>query len=126
MSRYIDADVLRKSLDDWYGCFNWENGEIEKHTIATVIRTIDAQPTADVRPNVHGVWAWHEDEYICNCSRCDFEIDAEGCIDPKKYIAMYKFCPNCGALMSESLKWHEIGKSGVDGIQAGMKGETNG
>ena len=57
------------------------------------IRTI---PSAD-RPQ--GEWVWHEDEDICNCSRCNFEIDAEGCIDPIAYVKIYNFCPNCGAKM---------------------------
>ena len=46
-----------------------------------------------------GEWVWHEDEDICNCSRCDFEIDAEGCIDPIAYVKIYNFCPNCGCRM---------------------------
>lgn len=46
-----------------------------------------------------GKWIWHEDEDICNCSRCDFEIDAEGCIDPTAYVEIYNYCPNCGARM---------------------------
>lgn len=46
-----------------------------------------------------GEWIWHEDEDICNCSRCDFEIDAEGCIDPTAYVEIYNYCPSCGAQM---------------------------
>lgn len=52
--------------------------------------------TAD-RPQ--GEWIWHEDEDICNCSRCDFEIDAEGCIYPTEYVELYKYCPHCGCRM---------------------------
>lgn len=79
--------ALRSIQLDWVDCAEeWMNEEYKT-------------PTANVRESVHGVWAWHDDEYICNCSRCDYEIDAEGCIDPEGYVSTYKFCPNCGADM---------------------------
>ena len=52
---------------------------------------------ADGRPQ--GEWIWHEDEDICNCSRCNFEIDAEGCIEPMEYVGVFRYCPYCGAKM---------------------------
>lgn len=70
--------------------------------IATIIeneqdmRVILAQPQ-----RMRGRWNWHEDEDICNCSKCDFEINAEGCVDPYEYVKIYNFCPNCGADMRE-------------------------
>ena len=47
-----------------------------------------------------GVWICTDDD-IFNCSECDFEIDATGCIDPMEYLKTYNFCPNCGADMRE-------------------------
>ena len=46
-----------------------------------------------------GEWVWHEDEDICNCSECEFEIDATGCIEPMEYVGVFHYCPNCGAHM---------------------------
>lgn len=65
-------------------------------SIGVVMDLPAAQPE-----RMRGRWNWHEDEDICNCSKCDFEIDAEGCIDPYEYVKIYKFCPNCGAQMTE-------------------------
>lgn len=46
--RYIDADALHNLFREWFESYDWDENEIEKHTIATAIRTVDAQPTADV------------------------------------------------------------------------------
>ena len=46
-----------------------------------------------------GKWICQADDYIWNCSECDFEIDGTGCIDPLEYLKIYNFCPNCGADM---------------------------
>ena len=58
-------------------------------------------PSAD-RPQ--GKWIWHEDEDICNCSECEFEIDATGCIEPVEYVGIFHFCPNCGSPMFKTNK----------------------
>lgn len=47
MSRYINADALHNSFRAWFESYDWDENEIEKHTIATAIRTVDSQPTAD-------------------------------------------------------------------------------
>ena len=71
MSRYIDADALRESLKDWFASFDWDDGEIEKHTIATVIRTVDSQPTADAvevvrcKDCTRQMICFHSDDYFC-------------------------------------------------------------
>ena len=92
MSRYIDADKLREDFIRWFDTFDWEDGETEKHTIATVIRTIDAMPTANVVEVKHGEWIKF-DEGDCYCSNCGFALE-----DWVQGI-FYKFCPNCGADM---------------------------
>ena len=58
-------------------------------------RRIEAIPSA--RPK--GEWQIDKDDDIYHCSKCFFEIDASGCIDPTEYISIYNFCPNCGADM---------------------------
>ena len=60
------------------------------------IKMLKNELSAD-RPR--GEWIWHEDEDICNCSECEFEIDATGCIDPMEYVGIFRYCPNCGARM---------------------------
>ena len=61
-----------------------------------VIEHLEQMPSAD-RPQ--GEWMWHEDEDICNCSECKFEIDATGCIEPVEYVGVFRYCPNCGSRM---------------------------
>ena len=53
----------------------------------------------EVADRPQGEWVWHEDEDICNCSECEFEIDATGCIEPMEYVGVFHYCPNCGARM---------------------------
>lgn len=66
-------------------------------TNGEVINALYHVPTIESRPK--GEWNWHGDEDICNCPYCDFEIDAEGCIDPVEYVKIYNYCPHCGADM---------------------------
>lgn len=87
-SRYIDADKLKKSLS------------IPSASIIeignAITAQIDAQPTADVRENVHGFWLNEEqkDGYIAKrCSNC-FEVSGL-CLSDK----WFDFCPHCGADM---------------------------
>ena len=54
-----------------------------------------------------GEWIWHEDEDICNCSECEFEIDATGCIEPMEYVGVFRYCPNCGAKMDGERKTND-------------------
>lgn len=86
MSRYIDADEMRK---DWL-----ENGENEYvYDTNAVLDSIDNQPTADVAEVVHAeAVKFYNDVYtgklITTCSYCD------GKISPKD-----KWCKHCGAKM---------------------------
>lgn len=56
---------------------------------------------------------------ICSC--CNWSTDEYG-------AKSYNFCPNCGAVMSESLKGKYYGKLIVEGLRAGIEsdGELNG
>ena len=80
MRRYIDADKL---IDD-----------MAEYAIEC-IKTVDAQPTADVRENVRAVWIERELQSLLGrtrtetrCGNCGFEV-----------YRMTPFCPNCGADM---------------------------
>lgn len=57
-----------------------------------------------------GRWDTEDPEYIYHCSKCWFQIDAEGCIDPVKYINTYKYCPNCGDKKAEVVGNDKQGK----------------
>lgn len=78
MSRYIDADKLKKFFpDDGEG--NWTYN-------VTAKSYIDSQPTADVRENVHGEWIFNHMSQLWECSNCH-----------KEEIRTTDFCPKCGA-----------------------------
>ena len=61
-----------------------------------IINYINEQPTADVVPVRHGVWASEETAVTCTaCGRSydtDFEIK-------RNVIRDFDYCPNCGAKM---------------------------
>lgn len=87
--RLIDADAMR---DGWL-----ENGENEYiYDTNAMLDSIDAQPTIDAVPVVHGRWEKSEHLYgYVVCSVChDCYVWGEW-IDKKKW----GHCPNCGAKM---------------------------
>lgn len=131
MSRYIDVDVAIEKLNNMVNrCkediekykqnryWNWnasiENRKTMIDCLEGDINFLNEQPTADVRENVRGEW---EDNYPIIV-----EFESLRCNQCHSLVPRKNFCCNCGAIMSESLKWHEIGKSLVDGIQDGIKG----
>ena len=71
----------------------WEEAEEYQCIIDRFMAFASAEPERK-----KGVWICTDDD-IFNCSECDFEIDATGCIDPMEYLKTYNFCPNCGADM---------------------------
>lgn len=88
MSRLVDADAIPYVTDETYF-----------HEFDYAYRyAIDALPTVDAVPVVHGKWI-DEGQYADNfphhawrCSKCGehvIEIDTP----------WYKYCPNCGARM---------------------------
>lgn len=105
MSRYIDADKLMITLNDWW----YSQTKIESQnipyddnisvTIREAMEAVKEQPTADVRENVRGEWIEDkktEEEYqlmftkVWKCSRCG---------EQQCRLIASNFCPNCGAEM---------------------------
>ena len=87
MSRYIDADRLKKELDKSGYCYNQWLG---------VEGIIDSQPTADVRENVRGEWIKDYRNLL------GYQIPRKKCSVCGAIVADvsdYRFCPNCGADM---------------------------
>ena len=107
MSRYIDADEVKKALlqlqeDDFemYGGVYIPEGFDGERAAAT----IDAIPTADVEKVRHGEWLPSPDGINpIRCNRCDapapyvFVSNAQGGTEMIRY--KFNFCPYCGAKM---------------------------
>lgn len=93
MSRYIEVDHLKKSVEELQNCYNGYSDTYDK---SCIIGLIDEEPTADVVPVVHGHWIKiGNQDSIRNmkCSICGEEIFGD--VDTEKY------CFNCGAKMDE-------------------------
>ena len=94
MSRYIDADKLRKDVLDLPNCYNGFSDTYDK---AMIIDLIDEQPTVDAKPVRHGHWIKANDPMSspfdtmkrCLCSEC------------REWAAVTSYCPNCGAKMDD-------------------------
>lgn len=94
--RYIDANLVKKSLLGWETDFTDE--EIEY--------TLDNIPTADVVEVVHGYWKCDYDEELgettITCSVCGDSRDINGCYVSVNNEPCYNedfYCPYCGAKM---------------------------
>lgn len=88
MSRYIDADkihyVEKEDID----------GYVYSETVSK--NRIDALPTEDVAPIVHGRWKMNSDyPDTLICSNCDSKYDVIWMDCGSNY------CPHCGAKMEE-------------------------
>ena len=65
-----------------------------------------------------GKWLMNGERYGVQYWRCS------ECGEEYSYIEM-NFCPNCGAMNSESLKAAEIGKEVARGLKSGVRGEKD-
>ena len=99
MPRYIDADALleRMKRDPLFPL-------VEKYGVSGVI---EAEPTADVRENVHGKWLFDDGNVATgifqdknvHCSICGHSAPSKPWWEC--HLELTKFCPNCGAQMEE-------------------------
>lgn len=107
MSRYIDADVLKDKMFNYYDCVNRNTGKgnyngetLMNYEVADMIEDcIDNAPTVDVEEVRHGKWIYkgHNDMmgYVFQCSVCGrwrFANSLENVIEG------YPYC-HCGAKM---------------------------
>ena len=77
------SDFYSKELIE--ACKPYENVKFEEEEWEE-----ESQPTADVKPVVHGKWEKNEHTFL-TCNKCGFV---------NKYNRMqYAYCPNCGADM---------------------------
>lgn len=102
MSRYIDADKLKKA---WYKKHNITEEDCGACFVgySELPRLIDNAPTADVRENVRGEWLsknldnFRKYEVICSVCGARFIGNYDAYDEPYDF----NFCPNCGADMRE-------------------------
>ena len=94
--RLIDADALKKEVDNFQNCYNGWSDTYDK---AYIIEAIEEAPTIEPK---RGEWVvyeggWKDLDYYppkCKCNQCGYEEEL--------YILNAKptnFCPNCGARM---------------------------
>ena len=96
--RLIDGDSLCRSLVDWmFESFGKDDGhDVEFELINKVVAGIDAHPTIDAVPVVHGKWIpvtngrGGSECNLCHAYAPNYQSGAE-------YNSPY--CPNCGAKM---------------------------
>lgn len=89
MSRFIDADALKKRImNNWY-------------TATEISDDIDAEPTADVVERKKGKW-----KQGC-CTECGYNWGKDAPI-----ASVPNYCPNCGADMRKETE--DVGKSDTD------------
>ena len=101
MSRYIDADALKKSIDDCDICNICPDKDVRcdydcdfPDCLTPKWETlIDSAPSIDIEPK-HGEWIDRgmrvPSSWVKKCSLCGHETDT---------WRWCKFCPNCGARM---------------------------
>lgn len=100
--RLIDADALKIYYEKHGDCDG--SGWVYDSTIDC----IDAQPTIEAEPVVHGEWRMdtEPDDGDCRCSHCHMTVYA---LHRKNHTMLkllgyelntfYRFCPHCGAHM---------------------------
>ena len=91
MAEYIDKAVVRERLVRLF--------KLQAQTVSVII---DAIPTADVKPVIHGEWVKNKDRVGWHCSVCQkdnvyaYEWNPGADIE---YTFQDNYCPNCGADM---------------------------
>ena len=97
MSKYIDADVLKDKIFNYYDCVNLNtrkdnyNGEtLMNYEVADMIEDcIDNAPIVDVQEIKHAKWET-VGNYKVECTNCHHIRDI-------KTQCGWNFCPTCGA-----------------------------
>ena len=104
--RLIDADALKKAVEDFPNCYNGWSDAYDK---AFIIGAIEEAPTIDAVSVVHGEWIEHKERTIVRDNNfIDFfptEYECSNCGLRRTTYAINSslpnYCPNCGADMRE-------------------------
>ena len=94
--RLIDADALKKEVDNFPNCYNGWSDTYDK---AYIIGAIEEQPSIDIEPK-RGAWkpfdlTWGRSIWYCTACEESTEVPC----DIWTHKPIYKYCPNCGADM---------------------------
>ena len=85
--RLIDVDKIDRDRF-------WMDGSV----LVMSVEQLDAAPTVDAVPVVHGEWIIRVDDgdlfSHLHCTNCDFYWSNE------RHAKIFKYCPNCGAKMN--------------------------
>lgn len=100
MPRYIDADLLFKSINklvpcDYGSIDSYEAHEAARDVICDVLDLLDDTSTADVQEVKHGHWV--NETYCSVCGR--FPVDTSESISNRRLTKFFDWCPHCGAKM---------------------------
>jgi rubrerythrin len=94
MARLIDADAMHKFVENMVSKKEGAFANGVPYEWAYTLAAVDAQPTVNAVPAVHGRWIKDQQskfEHRYNCSACGYRLIDEPC----------NYCPNCGADMRE-------------------------
>lgn len=94
MSRYIDADKLRK--DEIARCHCVPCVGSNDNNYKDLDEVLNDAPTADVVKVRHGQWIPVEGDVIFQCSICEAEISTSWDYENEN---MFAYCPCCGSKM---------------------------
>ena len=104
--RLIDADALVEIMG-LENAVKWGNkdGYQQDHSYGTLMRyeikdEIDAQPTVEAVPVVHGKWIMKDSGLWQDCSVCGVAVEVDSMYMCKASEDMnFNYCPHCGAKM---------------------------
>lgn len=98
MSRYIDAEKLKCSIDsETDSIFDWDMTIEELYY--NLCKLVDDEPTADVQEVKRGYWKFNQHSKVVasfRCSECQTRFYNFG---NSKILSPTPYCPNCGARM---------------------------
>lgn len=81
----LEKEPLYQHLDE-----DFYNG------IETAITELNRLPAAEVAEVRHGYWSWCTED-LYRCTVCNIKTSVDECMEEP----MYKYCPNCGAIMDK-------------------------
>lgn len=101
MAEYIEREALREVLVGLRDAYADVDDEDSCGLIEDVLGEVNAQPTADVAPVVHGEWIFGEIGPVgctVKCSACGWGLNS---VDPVLWVdyAGHNYCGSCGAKM---------------------------
>lgn len=102
-SRTIDATKFRTILERMCEHLIEIKDYARLKDIQSYIKWLDAQPTVDARPVVHGRFIVDREKDVLRCSVCDYETPTliPYVCDGVNWVPFFerKYCGNCGAKM---------------------------